>query len=75
MARGETLARHFDLLFELASHRLGICTDDLAQALECTKRTVLRDLQALRDHGFPISPEARDYGKRFWRVEPWLGRC
>ncbi len=36
--------------------------------LPCTKRTVQRDLNVLQLMGFPISFEARDFGKRFWRI-------
>ncbi|MCY2928901.1 MAG: WYL domain-containing transcriptional regulator, partial [Planctomycetota bacterium] len=42
--------------------------DDLTERLECTKRTVQRDLTVLQDIGFPVSFEERDYGKRFWKL-------
>ena len=67
MARGETLFRQWELLKTLQAHRFGLSTDDLAQRLECTRRTVQRDLEALREL-FPIRHEQRDFGKRFWKL-------
>ena len=63
MARGEPLIRQWNLLKALQAHRFGIGTDELAARLECTKRTVQRDLNVLQQSGFPISYEARDFGK------------
>jgi len=76
MARGEPLIRQWNLLKALQAHRFGIDTKELAERLECTKRTVQRDLNILRLSGFPmlsgfpISYEARDFGKRFWKLSP-----
>ena len=67
MARGEPLFRQWRLLKTLQSHRFGIATCELAERLECTKRTVQRDLNLLQQVGFPISYEERDFGKRFWK--------
>ena len=68
MARGEPLFRQWRLLKTLQSHRFGIGSDELATRLECTKRTVLRDLDLLQQAGFPISFEQRDFGKKFWKL-------
>lgn len=70
MARGEPLIRQWNLLKALQAHRFGIGVDELAARLECTKRTVQRDLNVLQQSGFPISHEARDFGKRFWKLAP-----
>jgi proteasome accessory factor B len=67
LARGESLFRQWELLKTLQAHRFGLSTDDLARRLECTRRTVQRDLDALRDL-FPIQYEQRDFGKRFWKL-------
>ncbi|MFA6132795.1 MAG: WYL domain-containing protein [Phycisphaerae bacterium] len=68
MARGETLFRQWRLLKTLQAHRFGISTEELAERLECTMRTVQRDLSALQTCEFPISFEERDFGKRFWKI-------
>ena len=70
MARGEPLIRQWNLLKALQAHRFGIGTDELAERLECTKRTVQRDLNVLQQSGFPVSFEQRDFGKRFWKLAP-----
>ncbi|OPX23256.1 MAG: hypothetical protein B1H04_03895 [Planctomycetales bacterium 4484_123] len=51
-------------------HRFGIGTEELCRRLGCTKRTVQRDLRVLQNAGFPVCYEARDFGKRFWKLSP-----
>ncbi|MCP4711904.1 MAG: HTH domain-containing protein, partial [Planctomycetes bacterium] len=70
MARGEPLIRQWMLLKTLQAHRFGICVDELVKRLEYSKRQVQRDLKVLQQVGFPVSYEARDYGKRFWKLSP-----
>ena len=67
MARGEALFRQWELIRILQAHRFGISIDELAARLECTVRTVQRDLNVLQDI-FPISYEHRERGKRFWKM-------
>ncbi len=50
----------------LARSRGGVSLDDLADELECVRRTVYRDLDALQYAGFPVLQERRD-GRVFWR--------
>ena len=69
MSRGEPLIRQWNLLKALQSHYFGIGVDELAQRLECSKRQVQRDLNVLQQVGFPVSYEARDLGKRFWKLD------
>lgn len=68
MSRGEPLIRQWNLLKAMQAYHYGLCADDLAQRLECSKRQVLRDLKVLQDAGFPVSFEERDYGKRYWKL-------
>ncbi|MFA6132784.1 MAG: transcriptional regulator [Phycisphaerae bacterium] len=68
MARGEPLIRQWNLLKALQACHFGLCTEELAERLECTKRTVQRDMKVLQDVGFPVFYEDRDFGKRFWRL-------
>jgi len=67
MARGDALFRQWELIKVLQAHRFGVSAEELAARLECSKRTVQRDLAVLQDI-FPIGHEQRDRGKRFWRL-------
>jgi len=67
MARGEPLFRQWELLKTLQAHRFGISTAELAERLECNKRTVQRDLNVLQVM-FPIQFEQRDFGRKFWKL-------
>jgi predicted DNA-binding transcriptional regulator YafY len=64
--RGQQLARQWQLLQRLARSRAGVGLDDLADELECVRRTVYRDLDALQFAGFPVVSEKRD-GRVFYR--------
>jgi predicted DNA-binding transcriptional regulator YafY len=67
LARGDNLFRQWELIKVLQAHRFGVSTEELAARLECTKRTVQRDLGVLQDI-VPITREQRDHGKRYWRL-------
>ena len=58
--RGDQLARQWQLIQHLAKSRAGIGLDELARELDCVKRTVYRDLDALMYAGFPVKSEKRD---------------
>lgn len=68
MSRGQSLMRQWNLLKALQSVYFGIDSQELAQRLKCSQRQVLRDLNILRELGFPITYEERDFGKRFWKL-------
>jgi len=70
MPRGQPLIRQWNLLKTLQAHRFGIATDELAERLRIGKRQVQRDLKVLRQVGFPVEHEDRDFGKRFWKLAP-----
>ena len=61
MARGEPLFRQWNLLRAIQSNHFGLTATELAERVECTKRTVQRDLQVLQDVGFPIFYEERGF--------------
>ena len=63
--RGDQLARQWQLIQHLAKSRAGIGLDELARELDCVKRTVYRDLDALMYAGFPVKSEKRD-GRAFY---------
>ncbi len=58
--RGDQLSRQWKLIQRLARSRAGVGLDDLADELECVRRTVYRDLEALMFAGFPVTSERRD---------------
>ena len=64
--RGDQLARQWQLIQRLAASRSGVGLDDLARDLECVRRTVYRDLDALMYAGFPVMSERRD-GRVYYR--------
>jgi len=64
--RGEQLARQWQLIQRLARSRAGFHLDELAAELECVRRTVYRDLDALMLAGFPVVSEKRD-GRVYYR--------
>jgi predicted DNA-binding transcriptional regulator YafY len=65
--RGDQLARQWRLIQRLARSRFGVGLDELARDLECTRRTVYRDLDALQYAGFPVTSDKRD-GRVFYRL-------
>ncbi len=65
--RGDQLSRQWRLFQRLARSRFGVGLEDLARDLECTKRTVYRDLDALQLAGFPVMSEKRD-GRVHYRL-------
>ncbi|MCE5280363.1 MAG: transcriptional regulator [Planctomycetaceae bacterium] len=68
MGRGEPLFRQWELLKTLQANRFGITADELAQRLECNKRTVLRDLDVLQTH-FPLRTDHRENNRKYWKLD------
>ena len=64
--RGDQLSRQWQLVQLLARSRSGLGLDQLAEELDCVRRTVYRDLDALMYAGFPVVSEKRD-GHVFYR--------
>ena len=58
--RGDQLSRQWQLVQHLARSRAGVGLDQLAEELDCVRRTVYRDLDALMYAGFPVVSEKRD---------------
>jgi predicted DNA-binding transcriptional regulator YafY len=54
MPRGNQFARLWQLL-QMIQHAAGIAVDDPAARLECTRRTIWRDLQVGERNGVPVS--------------------
>lgn len=67
MARGEQLSRQWRIIQLLINSKSGRSAADLAQSLNCHRRTVYRDLEALQQAGFPLYNELIK-GKMLWRI-------
>jgi predicted DNA-binding transcriptional regulator YafY len=68
MSRGDQLSRQWRLL-QMIDRPQGVTVDDAARDLECTIRTIWRDLDALQKAGFPLYTERAAGGTRgVWRV-------
>ena len=65
MARGDQLARQWKIFQTLVTSRYGKSVSDIAKDLDCHKRTVYRDLNALEAAGFPLYTEEAN-GKNLW---------
>lgn len=69
MLRGNQLARPWQLL-QLIDHPAGIAVDDAARKLDCTVRTIWRDLQVLQKAGFPLyDDKGADSRRSLWKLE------
>jgi predicted DNA-binding transcriptional regulator YafY len=70
MPRGSQLARQWRL-FQLLDAPAGVTVEDAASDLDCTVRTIWRDLRVLQDAGFPIYDERASDGRRgLWKINP-----
>jgi predicted DNA-binding transcriptional regulator YafY len=67
MARGDQLSRQWKIFQTLVTSRYGKSVSDLAKDLDCHKRTVYRDLNALEAAGFPLYTEEVN-GKNLWSL-------
>ena len=57
MARGEQLSRQWRIIQLLINSHSGRSAAELSQSLNCHRRTVYRDLEALQQAGFPLYNE------------------
>lgn len=67
MSRGDQLSRQWKIIQALISAPGGRTAAELAAGLECTVRTVYRDLEALQSAGFPLYTDMV-HGRRCWAV-------
>ena len=66
MRRGRQVTRLFALA-QLVGRPQGVSIAEAADLLECMRRTVYRDLEALQASGYPLRSEPEDGGVR-WRL-------
>ena len=67
MARGDQLSRQWKIIQSLMASVKGRAAGDLAEDLDCHKRTVYRDLEALQAAGFPLYTEQTG-GRTHWSI-------
>lgn len=69
MPRGNQLARQWQLL-QLIDYPVGIAVEDAAEKLDCTVRTIWRDLEVLERAGFPLYSDKEADGRRsIWKLQ------
>lgn len=68
--RGERLIRQWKLLKILVRLRYGATMQDLCTELEVGRRTVQRDLDVLREVGFPLTYRTGPHGAKRWFLDP-----
>jgi predicted DNA-binding transcriptional regulator YafY len=66
MPRGNQVTRQWRLIQLLERSRCGLTFDELARELDCTSRTVMRDLEHIQAVGFPVA-EDRDGKEKRWK--------
>jgi len=69
MARGDQLARQWTIIQNLLASRRGKTIAELAESLECHRRTVYRDLEALQSAGFPLYSDLAEGRSRWSLIE------
>ncbi|WP_373649404.1 helix-turn-helix transcriptional regulator [Schlesneria sp. DSM 10557] len=60
--------RQWRILIALMYRRQGQTVKELSQEFEVNTRTILRDLNTLRQAGFPLSERVSDFGRKHWRL-------
>lgn len=66
MPRGNQVTRQWKLIQSLERSRRGLTFDELSRELDCTTRTVMRDLDHIQAVGFPVA-EDRDGKEKRWK--------
>jgi predicted DNA-binding transcriptional regulator YafY len=68
MSRGRQLTRQWRILQKLAASPLGATIDEIAGAVDCCRRTLYRDLDALQEAGFPLYNPGTSGKKNCWAM-------
>ncbi len=68
MQSATPLQRQWRILISLMSRRNGQTVQDLAYEAGVNSRTILRDLNTLRQTGFPLVERVSDHGRKHWAI-------
>ncbi|GAB6164101.1 transcriptional regulator [Thermostilla marina] len=62
------LVRQWRLLRILGARRLGVSVKELAEELEVSEKTIRRDLDIIREVGFPVAEETEAHGRKRFKI-------
>lgn len=68
MSRGRQLTRQWRILQKLVSSPLGATIEEMVQDVDCCRRTLYRDLNALQEAGFPLYNPGASGKKNCWAM-------
>ncbi len=68
MSRGRQMTRQWRILQKLAASPLGATIDEMADEMDCCRRTLYRDLDALQEAGFPVYNPGTSGRKNCWAL-------
>jgi predicted DNA-binding transcriptional regulator YafY len=68
MRDSEPLRRQWTLTQIITTRSLGATVRELAKELETSEKTIRRDLETLRNSGFPLDEIKEAYGRKRWRL-------
>jgi len=63
------LQRQWAVLRTMTARRFGATVRELAEEHGVSQKTIRRDLETLRDAGFPISERTGTHGRKHWTAE------
>jgi predicted DNA-binding transcriptional regulator YafY len=69
MADQPSLLRQWTLLRTLSARRQGVTLRELADDAGVSSKTILRDLDMLRQLGFPVVHATSDHGRKHWKLD------
>ena len=68
MSRGRQLTRQWRILQKLVASPTGVTIDEMVDAVDCCRRTLYRDLNALQEAGFPLYNPDSGGKKSCWAI-------
>ena len=74
MSRGRQMTRQWRIIQRLAASPQGATIDEMAEDMECCRRTLYRDLNALQEAGFPVYNPGTSGRKNYWALLPGRGQ-
>ena len=63
-----SLTRHWRIMQMLTASQLGVTVSELAREMSVSQKTVRRDLNLLREVGFPLEERTERFGRKSWRI-------